>query len=399
MWLMIVLVYMTEGLVSSGEFQELNKPNPEQFLNTDGIIRRWDYPSEVHDKILTADGYYLTMNRIPYGRGGKHGSRPAVLVIPGLIMESSTWVSNIPNNSLGFILADAGYDVWLGNVRGTSWSRKHQNLSVLQQEFWNFSFHEMSLYDLPAMIDYILQENGQKQIYYIGHSQGATLGFIAFSMMPEVAEKIKLFFVFAPAYTFQNSKGPVIQILFFPDFLIKVIFGTKEFRLLSRSLRAFVAKICSYQLIQNLCAQSLYLIGGFNKNSLNVSRVDVYQAHFPDFTSVKNIVHWGQAAKTGELKYFDYGCKNKEKYHQKTPPFYKIEAMTVPTAMWIGGQDWLSRPKDNAKLIPRISNLIHYKCFPDWSHFNFLFGLDAPQRLYSEVIDMMKRNPIETWDF
>ncbi|XP_042314718.1 lipase member M-like [Sceloporus undulatus] len=393
MWLLFVLVSVTEVIMSLGEIHRQIVVNPEQFLNTSGIISRWDYPSEVYEA-LTEDGYLLTMNRIPYGKEGKCGSRPAVLLIPGLIMESSPWVSNLPNNSLAFILADAGYDVWLGNVRGTTWSRRHQNLSISQQEFWNFSFHEMGLYDLPAMINVIQQTTGQKQIYYVGHSQGATLGFLAFSLRPEVAAKIKLFFVFAPAYTLHNSKGPVIRLLFFPDTILKIIFGTKEFSLLNTSMRKQIAKICSYQPIQKLCAQALFLISGFDENSLNVSRVDVYTAHFPDFTSVKNILHFGQSAKTGKFRYFDYGCKNKEKYNQTSPPFYNIEAMTVPTAVWIGANDWVSRPKDNAELVPRITNLIHFKRFSDWNHWDFLWGLDAPQRLYAEVIDMMRRNPV-----
>lgn len=34
----------------------------------------------------------------------------------------------------------------------------------------------MALKDLPAVVDYILKETSQEQIYYVGHSQGTTIG-------------------------------------------------------------------------------------------------------------------------------------------------------------------------------------------------------------------------------
>ncbi|KAJ1347262.1 hypothetical protein KIN20_002283 [Parelaphostrongylus tenuis] len=41
---------------------------PEAIMNVPEIIRHWGYPAEVHQTV-TADGYLLTLHRIPYGKG------------------------------------------------------------------------------------------------------------------------------------------------------------------------------------------------------------------------------------------------------------------------------------------------------------------------------------------
>ena len=76
--------------------------------------------------------------------------------------------SNIP----GFLLADAGYDVWLGNFRGNIYSRNHTHLVPDKEDFWQFSWDEMGQFDLPTMLFHVTQHMRQDKLVYVGHSMG-----------------------------------------------------------------------------------------------------------------------------------------------------------------------------------------------------------------------------------
>ena len=78
---------------------------------------------EVHEAV-TEDGYVLQLHRIPSVGGG---GGPPVYLQHGLLCSSACWVTSGPR-SLGFVLNDLGYDVWLGNFRGNAYGRKHTNL-------------------------------------------------------------------------------------------------------------------------------------------------------------------------------------------------------------------------------------------------------------------------------
>ena len=68
--------------------------------------------------------------------------------------------------------------------------REHISLSPADIEFWSWSFDEMAAYDLPAVIDFIRSATGAHKLGYVGHSQGTTMGFAAFSSQPELADKV-----------------------------------------------------------------------------------------------------------------------------------------------------------------------------------------------------------------
>ena len=74
-------------------------------------------------------------------------------------------------NSMAFFFADAGFDVWMNNSRGTRFSRHHKYFDPdVDMEYWNFSFQELGMYDQPAVFNYILNKTGMCNLTYIGHS-------------------------------------------------------------------------------------------------------------------------------------------------------------------------------------------------------------------------------------
>ena len=157
--------------------------HPTACLRADLVVGA-GYPLEEHF-VTTEDGYVLGLYHIPHGRSSSDGggtggtrqqrrsrtlkaasgasaassasSRPCVLLQHGLLDSSAAWVLNEPQQSLGFILADAGYCVWLGNSRGNAFSRNHTGLDPGRAPFWDFSWDDMAAYDMPAVVDYILQ--------------------------------------------------------------------------------------------------------------------------------------------------------------------------------------------------------------------------------------------------
>lgn len=97
-----------------------------------------------------------------------------ILLQHGLEADMMQWVFNRPEVAPALVLAEAGYDVWMGNNRGNRFSQGHTTLSNKDKKFWDFSWEEMGTYDTPAVIDFILKTTGAEKINYIGHSEGTT---------------------------------------------------------------------------------------------------------------------------------------------------------------------------------------------------------------------------------
>jgi predicted alpha/beta hydrolase len=73
----------------------------------------------------------------------------------------------------------------------------------------------MGVYDLPAVIDYILARTGQQNLYYIGHSMGNTMFFVLTSLKPEYNMKIHLMVALAPVVFMSHVKSGITKLAIF----------------------------------------------------------------------------------------------------------------------------------------------------------------------------------------
>lgn len=353
------------------------------------------YPEEDH-WVTTEDGFILGLQRIPHGKAGlTNGTRPVFFLLHCLLCSSTVWLTNIANDSLGFLLADAGYDVWLGNVRGNTYSRNHTTLNPSQSAFWAWSYDEMAQYDLPAMISYVMEVTKQNEIYYGAHSQGTIVGFAGFSTNQSLASHIKAFFALAPVARIGHIKGLLHELAYIAPELEDLfhLFGVKDFLPNDDVMKLIANTICASDLAE-LCSDVLFLICGFDKSNLNETRLPVYLSHTPAGTSVQTMVHYVQEVNSKQFQMFDYGSPqaNADHYSGMTvPPLYNVTELRVPVYTYWGTNDWLADGEDFDWLKTQLSTLKGNKTLEGYSHLDFIWGMDVGKRVYSNIIEIAKQ--------
>ncbi|XP_065173448.1 LOW QUALITY PROTEIN: lipase 3-like [Atheta coriaria] len=172
-----------------------------------GILEKHNYAQQVHE-VLTEDGYLLTINRI-LSKNTSDPNPKVVFLNHGFLQSAYYWLIRGPPDALGFVLADAGYDVWLINNRGNGDSMTAVHPPATD-DFWNFGHDEIGLYDTPAAIDYILDETNQTDLTFVCHSQGCTMYYIMCLEKPEYEVKINKLIGLAPFFDniFKYNYGP-----------------------------------------------------------------------------------------------------------------------------------------------------------------------------------------------
>nr|CAD7461995.1 unnamed protein product [Timema tahoe] len=264
-----------EALLGRGATDDTNNtlaPMEDAKLTAPQLIVKYGYYVEIHH-VVTEDGFILELHRVPGSpRNPPAQGKSVFLLEHGLLCSSADWLIQGPGKSLAYLLADQGFDVWLGNARGNTYSRRHVRLSPDDPQFWNHDWHHMGVFDLPAEIDYILQNTQQQSLYYAGHSMGTTKFFVMASKRPEYNLKIRTMFALAPIVFMSHMQSPFKKLAFAGETLFDManMLGMHEFSPSNTLMTILGQSLCKNMVINNMvCNMALFLMAGFNSIEMN----------------------------------------------------------------------------------------------------------------------------------
>ncbi|KAF5291040.1 hypothetical protein FQA39_LY14473 [Lamprigera yunnana] len=373
--------------------------NPDANLNVTQIIKRWGYPTEEH-VVITDDGYMLTLFRIPHGLNSTTTQpREPVLLQHGAVLNSASFV-NRGNKSLAFILVDAGYDVWLGNFRGTIYSKRHMYLDSKDKEFWDFDTYELGYYDTSAKIDLIYRRTGQKVIY-IGHSLGTTTAYIHGVTSPVLAKKkVKIIVSLAPTLYVKNWQS-VTRYFFSAWKLAKPLIlalTNGEIYLRGKPESALRESLCTtYPFQMHICQFLNMIVTGFNYEQSDPETLPITIMQNADAVSYRTLTHNMQLVEKGNLDYFDYGVElNTLRYGSPYPPQYNLSLLQIPTYLIRAQNDLLITKPDVEHIhrnLPKEANA--YDIFTidheSFNHEDFITARDVVPLLYDHIVLFLKK--------
>ncbi|OVA09501.1 AB-hydrolase lipase domain [Macleaya cordata] len=346
--------------------------------------------------VRTDDGYVLSLQRISEGRDGGGGTnKPPVLLQHGLLVDGISWFLNSPDQSLGFILADSGFDVWVANTRGTRFSRVHATLDASHPAYWNWSWDELVQFDLPATFDFVYGQTGQK-LHYVGHSMGTLVALASFSQ-GKLVDKLRSAALLSPV-AYLSHMTTALGVLAAKSFVgeITTLMGIAEFNIKEEPVINFLQTLCSNPGID--CYDLITAITGKNC-CLNASTVDVFLKNEPQSTATKNMVHLAQTVRDGVVAKYDYGNANfnVQHYGQPKPPIYNLANIpkNLPLFMSYGGQDSLADPRDVGLLMDSLKfhdgDKLTVQFVKDYAHADFIMGVSAKDVVYNAMIAFFRR--------
>mmetsp|Transcript_16872 Transcript_16872/g.43067 ORF Transcript_16872/g.43067 Transcript_16872/m.43067 type:complete len:458 (-) Transcript_16872:156-1529(-) len=345
----------------------------EQFVHAAGLVPERHF-------VETEDGFVLALHRVlAHFNRTDPGALPRVPVLlqHGLMEDSSIWMM-FGNRSLAFTLAMEGFDVWMGNSRGTVESQTHVRYGRDQTEYWRFSFEEMGKYDLSANLEYILATTGARRLVYIGQSQGGGQALVGLSLQPALQDRVQLLVLLAPGAFISPPSHPFIEFIY--EWCAHGSFGDMEFVPYFYEFRTWLPRsVLSY------FGEAIMRWMGFVQQPIDGELLSTLYIQTPSgSTSIRNLKHWAQLSQTGEYRQYDNGPEeNLRQYGEHPPPRYPLDTIQTPISLFLGEVDNVIHFDRSREQIPHRVLTIG----TNFSHADFVWSSVAPTLVHPTILD------------
>ncbi|CAG9840550.1 unnamed protein product [Diabrotica balteata] len=367
--------------------------NPNVKASTKEIFQRYGYTHEVH-YLKTQDGYMVKLERLGISEKDWKGQRQPILLQGGVGAAPQFWVLR-GEDGLAFQLFDNGYDVWISSIRGSFSESKNETYNKSDARYWDYTFHEVSIYDIPLMLEYISEKtDNKKKIIYIGHSMGTSISYVYAIEKKEHAEKyLRGLVSLSPVATLNHAELGIRFLAKFANLAFTILKALGTYALGEPPiLRFLIFQICSHYPTIILCDVFNGRWIGTLPTKERADLVPVFFSFFPQPTSWKSFKHFAQIITSGQFQKYDFGLKENMKiYKQNEPPKYNISNIALPVHFFLGTNDNLATIKDNDYLISILQKngvTTSRRIYDEYAHNDIFLGKDY-DKFASDVLSVL----------
>jgi polyhydroxyalkanoate synthase len=127
---------------------------------------------------VTRDGWQLTVEHFAPAPGAPRHPRP-VLLCHG-VLANRRFFTLEGEESLPVVMAHAGFDVWLVDLRGRPGTKAADGSGL-----HDYDLDDLVKYDVDALLSYVLAQTHAKDVAWVGHSLG---GMVAYARLGTVGD-------------------------------------------------------------------------------------------------------------------------------------------------------------------------------------------------------------------
>ena len=347
------------------------------------------------ETIQTEDRYINSMWRLT-SKDENNRNGKSVIMQHGLLDGGFTFLI-LAEDSLPKKLCDEGYVVYLPYIRGTQFSRTHLDYdSSLNSKYWEFSFDHIAQYDVPANIKFVKQRDNVEKVYYIGHSQGTLIFFLAYMNDPEFMENNIAKFIALGTVPNVNNAPHFLITLFEKSHILDLI-PVKNMLTFPKEVGQIFVPFCTSKAkvlcnkILSLAFSGLHETGRIDYERLG-KNIFLYE---PGGSSVQNLKHWIQIHKAKRVQKYDFGTlENIKKYGQPTPPIYDLKKMkqySIPSLMTTSDADPFANPQDTLDFINNIENknIVNILSLTNYNHIDYFWADSAITEIFPKVLTFL----------